>query len=199
MPITVESLKAGITSVLATLEAEHGTLTELDGKIGDGDLGITLLKAFRELDRIKGEFPADLGQALMQGASGIARVSSSSFGNLLATSFMTVAKETKGQTSVEWRHVSGWLDKAVQAMMARGKASLGDKTVMDAVSAAALATAGQSDPEAIHARAAAAVDSALAEFRDKPNKIGRARIFAERTIGLDDPGMVAFKIMIGAL
>ena len=37
------------------------------------------------------------------------------------------------------------------------------------------------------------------EFRDKPNRIGRARIFGERTIGMDDPGMVAFKIMVDAL
>ena len=37
------------------------------------------------------------------------------------------------------------------------------------------------------------------EFRDKPNKIGRARIFGERTIGMDDPGMVAFQVMLGAV
>lgn len=43
------------------------------------------------------------------------------------------------------------------------------------------------------------VDAALKEFRDKPNKIGRARIFAERTVGMDDPGMVAFKVMVDAL
>lgn len=199
MSITVETLKAGIASVLATLETEHEILTELDGKIGDGDLGITLLKAFRELDRIKGEFPADFGLAMIQGAAGISKVSSSSFGNLLATCFMTVAKETKDRTSAEWSEVSGWLEKSVQAMMARGKASLGDKTVMDAVSAAAQAIAGLGEPAAMQAKASKAVDTALDDFRDKPNKIGRARIFAERTIGLDDPGMVAFKIMLKAL
>jgi dihydroxyacetone kinase-like protein len=199
MGLTVESVKAGIGQVLATLETQHGILTDLDGKIGDGDLGITLLKAFRELERIKGDFPADLGQAFMQAASGVAKVSSSSFGNLLATSFMTVAKETKGQTAVDWSNVSDWLNKAVQAMMARGKASLGDKTVMDAASAAASAIAELNDPAEIRPAATAAVDKTLDEFRDKPNKVGRARIFADRTIGMDDPGMVAFKVMLGAL
>lgn len=199
MSITVETIKAGISGILATLEAEHDKLTELDGKIGDGDLGITLLKAFRELERIKDDFPADLGQALMQGASGIAKVSSSSFGNLLATSFMTVAKETKGRTCAEWSEVSGWLGKSVDAMIARGKASLGDKTVMDAVAAAAAASDGLNDADTIRSQARIAVDAALDEFRDKENKIGRARIFAERTKGLDDPGMVAFKMMLGSL
>jgi len=199
MSITLESLKTGITDILATLETEHARLTELDGKIGDGDLGITLLKAFRELDRIKGDFPADFGLAMMEGASGISKVSSSSFGNLLATCFITVAKETKGKTEIDWSGVSGWLDKAVQAMIARGKASLGDKTVMDAVSAAATATAGISDPTAIRAKAIAAVEATLDEFRSRPNRVGRARIFAERTVGVDDPGMVAFSVMLSAL
>jgi phosphoenolpyruvate---glycerone phosphotransferase subunit DhaL len=199
MAITVDTLKSGIGRILAVLEAEHASLTELDGKIGDGDLGITLLKAFRELDRIKGEFPDDLGQALMQAAGGVARVSSSSFGNLLATGLMTVAKETKGMTSAEWSNVSQYLDKAVAAMSARGKASLGDKTVLDAVSAAASVSAGLDDPAEIRSRVLPAVDAALDEFRGKPSKIGRARIFADRSIGLDDPGMVAFKVMLGAL
>ena len=90
------SLRHAIASILAVLEAEHERLTSLDGQVGDGDLGITLIKAFRELDRIKGDLPDDLGQALMQGAAAVAKVSSSSFGTLLATSMMAVAKQTKG-------------------------------------------------------------------------------------------------------
>lgn len=199
MALTVESLKSGIDRILATIESEHGALTELDGKIGDGDLGITLLKAFRELGRVKADFPADLGQALMRSASAVAKVSSSSFGTLLATSLMAVARETKGTESVEWSNTSSYLDKAVAAMSARGKASLGDKTVLDAVAAASAASAGLNDPVEIKSKALAAVDAALDEFRGKPNKIGRARIFAERTIGLDDPGMVAFRLMLAAL
>lgn len=41
--------------------------------------------------------------------------------------------------------------------------------------------------------------AALDDFRDKPCKIGRARIFAERTIGMDDPGMVAFQVMLDGI
>ena len=83
--------------------------------------------------------------------------------------------------------------------MARGKANLGDKTVLDAVSGAARAAAGQSDPDALRVTLRRGADAAMAEYRDRPNKIGRARIFAERTIGMDDPGMVAFQVMLGAL
>lgn len=199
MAVTVDTIRTGIGRILSKLETEHASLTELDGKIGDGDLGITLLKAFRELDRIKGEFPADVGQAMMQAASASSRVSSSSFGTLMATSFMTVAKETKGLESFPWSNVSAYLEKAQVAMSVRGKASLGDKTVLDAIHAASVATEGLDDPDAIRAKAVEGVDKALADFCDKPNKIGRARIFAEKTIGMDDPGMVAFKVMLSAL
>jgi dihydroxyacetone kinase-like protein len=199
MALTVNSLRQGVATILAALETEHERLTALDGQIGDGDLGITLIKAFRELDRTRDTWPDDVGTALMQGAGAVSKVSSSSFGTLLATSMMAAAKLTRGRTDVAWSEVPGFFDKAVEAMMARGKASLGDKTVMDAVSGAAKAGAGKDDPAELLAALRQGTDQAMAEFRDRPNKIGRARIFAERTIGMDDPGMVAFKVMIDAV
>lgn len=199
MALTVASLRHAIARNLAAMEAESEHLTSIDGQIGDGDLGITLLKAFRELDRIRETLPDDLGTALMQCASTVSRVSSSSFGTLFATCLMTVAKQTKGAAEIAWSEVPGLLDKCVEAMMARGKASLGDKTVMDAVSGAAAAAAGKDDPEALLAAAKEGVAAAIAALRDKPSRTGRARIFAERTIGMDDPGGVAFKVMVDAL
>lgn len=199
MALTAASLRHGIARVLTALETEHERLTSLDGQIGDGDLGITLLKAFRELDRIKEDLPDDLGAAFMQAAQAVSRVSSSSFGTLFATCLMTAAKQSKGRTEAAWAEVPGWLDRCVEAMIARGKASLGDKTVMDAVAAAAGAAAGRDAPDALREAARSGADQALDAFRDRPNRIGRARIFGERTIGMDDPGMVAFKVMVDSL
>ena|SRR6185437_11398452 len=199
MAMDVAALRHAITAILAELEVEHANLTELDGKIGDGDLGITLLKAFRELDRLKDGLPDDLGAALLQAGSAVAKVSSSSFGTLFATGLIAVSKLTRGKTSVPWSEVPSFLDAVVQAMAARGKSSLGDKTVLDALDAAARAAGSATEPAAMREAAARGVDTAIDAFRDKPNKIGRARIFADKTIGLDDPGMVAIKVMIAGL
>ena len=199
MTLTVDSLRHGIAAVLRMLDARHQTLNELDGKIGDGDLGITLLKAFRELDRVKADLPDDLATAFMTTAAAVTRVSSSSYGTLLATSLMTAAKATKGRDSLPWSELPPLLDAAVAAMSARGKADLGDKTVLDALDAAAGAVTGEAEPAAMARKACAGIDGALVVFRDKPNRIGRARIFAARTIGMDDPGMVALRMMAGAL
>jgi dihydroxyacetone kinase-like protein len=199
MTIDTGTLRQGITAIGTRLETEHGMLTELDGKVGDGDLGLTLLKAFRAMDGIKDGLPADLGQALFQMGSATSKVSSSSFGTLMATGFLAVAKILKGQEAAEWSELSRFITLAREAMQARGKASLGDKTVLDALHAIEVATAGLADPAAELTAAKAAVIAALDEFRSQPNKIGRARVYAERTIGIDDPGMVAAKVMLEAL
>ncbi|HTZ76542.1 MAG TPA: DAK2 domain-containing protein [Stellaceae bacterium] len=81
---------------------------------------------------------------------------------------------------------------------ARG-AKLGDKTVLDAIEAARAAIADLADPARQHAAALAAVDAALERFRGEANRIGRARMFGDRSRGLDDPGMVAFRHMVAGL
>jgi dihydroxyacetone kinase-like protein len=174
-------------------------LSDLDGQIGDGDLGITLLKAFRELDRIAGTLDDDLGKAFAAMAGAVSRVSSSSFGTLLATALMTAARATRGETAADWSRLPGVLDAAREAMSARGKAALGDKTVLDALDAAANALRGAADPAAMPRAAVDAITATLDSFRDRPARVGRARIFGDRTIGLDDPGMVALREMAGAL
>ena len=199
MALDTASLRQGISGIAAKLETEHAALTELDGKVGDGDLGITLLKAFRALQDIAPMLPTDLGQALFQMGSATSKVSSSSFGTLMATGFLAVAKVVKGREAVDWSELSQLVTTAREALQARGKASLGDKTVLDALQAIELATAGLTDPAGELAAAKEAVARSLDEFRDRPNKIGRARVYAERTIGIDDPGMVAVKVMLEGL
>ena len=63
----------------------------------------------------------------------------------------------------------------------------------------AAARALDSHPEDSVSAVITAVDETLTLFRDRACKIGRARIFADRSVGLDDPGMVAFRVMVGAL
>jgi dihydroxyacetone kinase-like protein len=199
MSLTTRSLEAGIASVRRKLEAEHETLTELDGMIGDGDLGITLLKAFRKLDEVAPGMPEDLGQALAACAQAIASVSSSSFGTLLATAVLSAAKELKGQQSAPWGRLPALLRGAGEAMAKRGKGNLGDKTVLDPIAAAAAASDGLTGAIDILAAMREATRQTIDQFRDRPNKLGRARIFGDRTIGLDDPGMRAFLMMLEGL
>jgi phosphoenolpyruvate---glycerone phosphotransferase subunit DhaL len=91
------------------------------------------------------------------------------------------------------------LQTAAEAVARRGKAELGDKTVLDALTAAAAATSQATGPAEIGAAAERASNEALNDFRQRQSRIGRARIFGEKTIGVDDPGMVAFAQMVHAV
>ena len=116
-----------------------------------------------------------------------------------AAAVATAAKETAGQHEIPWETMPTLLEKVIAAVSARGGAKLGDKTVLDAIEAARAAIAGLADPARQHAAALAAVDAALERFRGEANRIGRARMFGDRSRGLDDPGMVAFRHMVAGL
>jgi phosphoenolpyruvate---glycerone phosphotransferase subunit DhaL len=112
---------------------------------------------------------------------------------------VSAAKSTKGRREVPWSEISSLLGGAMAAMSQRGGGKPGEKTVLDAIDAARAATAGLDDPEVLAAAADQAVAAALERFRDQPSRTGRARIFAEKSVGRDDPGMVAFKRITEAL
>ncbi|WP_316978262.1 dihydroxyacetone kinase subunit L [Shumkonia mesophila] len=199
MALTTQTLKAGFARVAAKMAACAEELNALDGAVGDGDLGITMSRGSREVVEQIDSLPDDLGIAFMKTAQAFTKTSGSTFGTLIATGFMAVAKSVKGRTDLPWAEVPVLLGTAIEAMKARGKAELGDKTVLDALAAARDAIAGLDQAAQQLVAAKTAVDAALAAFRDRPNKVGRARIFADKTIGRDDPGMVAFRRVLDGL
>ena len=199
MSFTTESLKAGVDAIHADIDEVGAELNELDGKIGDGDLGVTLINGFKNIQTVKDDMPADVGMALFECAKAITKVSGSSFGTLMATALMAAGKQTKGQEQVAWTEISNLLQAGQDAMIARGGANLGDKTVLDSLQAVINATKDIDEPNSLLSSAKSASESALAEFKDQQCKIGRARIFGERTMGMDDPGMVAIQRMLESL
>ncbi len=199
MPLNKANLSQGLKRIATRMEAEADTLNSADGQLGDGDLGITMVRGARLVTEILDDLPDDLGMAFMKVSQAFTKTSGSSYGTLLATGLLAAAKATKGRTEMPWAETSGILGLAIAAMMARGKASLGDKTVLDAMEAVRRATDGLEDPVALLITSQEAVTAALVEFRGQTNKIGRARMFGDKSIGLDDPGMLAFKAIVDAL
>ncbi len=196
--LTTGALADGLQRIAAHMETVAEALNAADGQLGDGDLGVTMQRGGREVVKALPTLPDDVGMALLACAQAVTRVSGSSYGTLLATGLMAAAKATRGRTEVPWSECSALLAAALQAMMARGKASLGDKTVLDVLDAAAHAVDGVGPAEML-AAASGAVDNTMTRMRGQQAKIGRARIFGERSAGLDDPGMLAFREMLRGL
>ncbi len=199
MGFTTEHLRRAAAALADRAEAAAEELNGQDAKLGDGDLGITVSKGWREVAKEAEALPEDLGQAFLACAKAFQRVSSSSFGTLVATAFMSAAKATKGRSEAGWGEVAGLLAGARDAMIARGRGSLGDKSLLDAVDAAAAAAEGFDDPSEILGAIDRATDEVLDSFRQQANKLGRARMFGEKSVGLDDPGMLAFRRLLDGL
>lgn len=199
MGFTVEDLRAAAPRLAAAAEAAADELNQQDGKLGDGDLGVTVRKGWQAVAEEAPALPEDLSKAFLACSKAFQRASSSSFGTLIATGFMSAAKATKGRSEAEWSEVSALLAGARDAMMARGKGALGDKSLLDSLNAAVRASEGLESPEALLDAVDQAAQQALDDFRDQANKLGRARMFAERSVGLDDPGMLAFRRLIAGL
>jgi len=199
MSITRVTMQSGIERLAKAMERDFEMLNAIDGALGDGDLGVTMTRGMRMVLQTADQLPDDLGMALLACAQAFTKSSGSSYGTLMATGLMAMAKLVKGQTSVSISEVSCLVAVARDAMMARGKAELGGKTVLDSLDAIARATKDLDDRDELANAATHAVQQALDDMRDKPATIGRARIFAQKSIGMDDPGMVAMKQIIIAL
>ena len=197
--ITTDSIKTAATKIAQLMEESADELNAADGLLGDGDLGITMVRGFREIIEVRDSLPDDVGMALFQCAKAFTKSSGSSYGTLLATGLMSVAKKKKGQQEIQVEEISALLDDALDAMKQRGKAELGDKTVLDVIAASSQAAKDHSDGSSVLKAINDAVTSTIDEFRSRQSKIGRARIFSEKSIGLDDPGMLAFRKMLEAL
>jgi len=189
---SLQSSSLGVLDVSAELNA-------LDGRLGDGDLGATLEKCARNILGVLPSMNDDLSDNFKQAALACAKASGSSFGTLLAQGLLVAARETREHNVLTREDVASLLSKAAQALSLRGGAVPGDKTVLDPIDATASALRNATDEDDLRAVAVKAIRQTISTFRDKPNKIGRARMFAERSIGIDDPGMIAFLRIVEAL
>lgn len=199
MSLDTASLRAAIARLTAAMERDFDMLNAADGALGDGDLGVTMRRGMQLVSEQAEDLPDDLGRALLACAQAFTKSSGSSYGTLLATGLMAMAREIKGETDLPAARISDLVARARDQMQARGKAELGGKTVLDSLDAVARATAGLTGPGEVADAAAAAADAALQDFRDRQATVGRARIFGEKSVGLDDPGMLAMNRIVKAL
>ncbi|NBM56623.1 DAK2 domain-containing protein [Proteus sp. G2669] len=201
MNITLDMLKQGVARIATACEQSQSMLCEADSRLGDGDLGITMQKGWRQIADDAQDWPDDLSKSLFQCSKSLQKACASSFGTLQATAFMAMAKYCKENQLQEIApaDISPLLTVAYQSMMARGKGELGQKSVLDIIYQLSEALKPVLSLSELKAAALFSIDNTLTEFRQKPNLLGRARMFPEKSIGLDDPGMLAIKVIVEAI
>ena len=187
--ITKSTLENFFKKIRIIAEENYDEFNSIDGQLGDGDLGITISKGLIEINDNFSKFEDDLSKIFLLCAQCFTKASSSSFGTLVAISFMTVAKLTKGKSSLDITDLPPIINSVIEAVSARGKSNIGDKTFIDSLNeiSVLLLTNDNINGQNIYQ----ATENALIKFKGKECKIGRARMFAEKSKELNDPGMYA--------
>lgn len=199
MAMTSSSLRKAVTQIVAILPALETELNAADSRLGDGDTGTMLTRVIKAMDEATVAPGAALDEAFITYAKATMSATGSSLGTLVATGLMSAAKRTKGRMEAPWSELGDMLADARDAMSARGGAALGDKTVLDALDAVSRSVVGLTQADGIGMAASTSARATLEEFRDRPNKMGRARMFADASKGLDDPGMLALTRIVDAI
>lgn len=188
-----KAVRQALRRAADVLDREAGTLAELDRAIGDGDLGITAEKMAVALrSHAETDVGDDLGRYLIAGGMAVNRDAPSTFGTLAATAMMRAGKVASGQDRLEPATLAEMLQAAQTGIEERGKARLGDKTVLDALHPAAQAFTREIEAGCdLPAAARAMRDAARQGMNDVTNarsRRGRAGWIGERTEGKVDPG-----------
>ena len=192
--VTTNELKHATRTAAKHFATKYQELNALDGKLGDGDIGITMKNGFEAALESSDDWPEDIGMALMAFAKSFVSIRASSFGTLFATGIMAAAMQCKGTSALITSDIAPILSKSLENMAKRGKSALGDKTVLDAVNAAYLASLKYKgdDFKKLGILIRQYVEHAVQEYTSKPNLQGRARMFGDKSIGIPDPGMQVF-------
>tara|TARA_B100001750_G_C15316302_1_gene499868 strand:- start:49 stop:639 length:591 start_codon:yes stop_codon:yes gene_type:complete len=183
-----EALESIFEKLLSQSKKSYDEFNAADGKIGDGDLGVTILNGLKEIDNNKNNFKDDMGTNFMLCSQAFVKKSGSSFGTLIAFSFINISKTLKGKTECNHQDIINIFEIALKTILERGKTKIGDKTIADSLNLIIKKLKDNSNYSEVFK---SATKQALENFKGKKILIGRARMFEDKTKDLDDPGMFA--------
>ena len=183
-----EVLERIFEKLLSQAKKSYDEFNAADGKIGDGDLGVTILNGLEEINSNKVNFKDDMGANFMLCSQVFVKKSGSSFGTLIAFSFMNISKNLKGKRECNHDDIVNIFETALKTIQERGKTKLGDKTIADSLDLIIKKLKDNSNYSEVFQ---SATKQALENFKGKKILIGRARMFEDKTKNLDDPGMLA--------
>ncbi|MDK2799347.1 MAG: phosphoenolpyruvate---glycerone phosphotransferase subunit DhaL [Clostridiales bacterium] len=193
-----------IFNALADLMSEKKEwLIELDGIMGDGDLGLTMSTGFiKASEGLKDFEEQDVGKLFAKAGMIFAQSVPSTMGTLMATGLMKGGKAIQGKQEVYLSDMAQMLNEFVEGIMARGKAKPGDKTIIDSLYPAvqALKSAAEEQKslkEGLTLAYQAAVQG-VEETKNMISKHGRAAYYQEKSLGKQDPGATVGMLFIKA-
>jgi dihydroxyacetone kinase-like protein len=204
MGLGITWARAWVTRSADVISTNRVALITLDRAIGDGDHGENLDRGYSAVVKKLADLPSDAvpGDALKMVATTLISTVGGASGPLFGTAYLKAAGAVAGQPELDGAAVVAMLTAARDGIVLRGKAEVGDKTMVDAwtpaVDAAAAALAeGKTEVEILRA-AADAAESGAESTDPLVARKGRASYLGDRAIGHRDPGAVSSALLLRA-
>ena len=190
-----------LDAAVATIREHAAELTALDQAIGDGDHGVNMRRGFDAIAQARDELAAlPLDQALQKAGMTLVMKVGGASGPLYGSLLMAMGKAGAPQ---DVAGIAEALGQGIEALKKRGRADVGEKTMLDVLVPTLHALrAGAADGAAtgeLTAKVRAVVAEALAATAPMRATKGRASFLGERSIGHLDPGARSSALLIEAV
>jgi phosphoenolpyruvate---glycerone phosphotransferase subunit DhaL len=201
--VTTEDVLRWLDALQKVFAENRQQLTDLDSAVGDGDLGISLDRGFTAVQsELSAHTPADLRAVFQNVATVLIKTMGGTSGPLLGTFFLRAGAACAGKSELAPADVVALFQAGVEGIQQRGKAALGDKTMLDALLPAVDAMrsameAGNGQAEILEQGVAAAEAGMQATTTMQARK-GRGSYLGERSVGHQDPGATGAHLLLKA-
>jgi dihydroxyacetone kinase-like protein len=204
--VTKQHIIQWLRTSAVVLEQNKDYLTELDAAIGDADHGINMHRGFQKV-MAQLSNPIDVNQDIGSILKTVSMTLISSVGGasgpLYGTLFLRASKAVQGKQELSAEDMAALLEAAVEGVVQRGKANLGDKTMLDTLSPA---TNAYKNAIAQGAKTLSALQQAVNAAQEGMNstiplqaKKGRASYLGDRSCGHLDPGATSCYLILKTL
>jgi dihydroxyacetone kinase-like protein len=192
-----------VVFVANEIGGREADLNALDAAVGDGDHGITMRIGFEAIrDHLEQLGPnMSIDVILRESGGAFLGATGGAIGVVMGKMLIAGGKALHGFQEIRAPELRVLLISMETSVAATGKVKVGDRTILDAIHAAALATSGceAKDLDAVLDGAASAAEEAALSTADMLCRVGRASRLGNRVLGHPDPGATSFGIMLRAM
>jgi phosphoenolpyruvate---glycerone phosphotransferase subunit DhaL len=202
--MTKEQILQWLQAFATVVEENKQYLTELDAAIGDADHGINMDRGFKKVvTQLPSVADKDIGSILKTVSMTLISSIGGASGPLYGTLFLRASASVRDKQELTVGDMLGMLQAGLDGVLSRGKAQLGDKTMIDALTPAVEAfRQAVGEGKDMHEAMGKAIEAGEQGMKDTTPmlaKKGRASYLGERSIGHQDPGATSCYLMLNSL
>lgn len=201
MPVARDSVIEWIKTYAKVVEENREYLTELDAAIGDADHGANMHRGFQAvMNKMTEISDKDIGTVFKTVGMTLLSTVGGAGGPLYGTFFLQAGMKTAGKMELSTEDWLSALDGALAGVLMRGKAEVGDKTMVDALTPAVEALRKAAAEKLPIGQAAGLSAEAARKGMESTTPLvarkGRASYLGERSAGHQDPGATSSHMLL---